>query len=292
MPPTGRLTLVQRQQMLIEARGFSKPTGCGSRISFAQRQDDHLVKTGRSNAVGTSRCAVTLATDEGAEAADDGSASVCSRVSHTPSLHPSIAGSVMSEACHPETIGAGDETHYWDFLHRAAERQDLGHKCRECRRPFTSIGEPLTERRGARLSMRYHAACFSGFADPRSTHVGRLAGTQLEAAPANKASKMRTSSHFEGGGEQHAHNAHRAAAGGSGKTGMGLGMGSNGFGDRSSKGMGGAAIANESGVEITLADMPVPVSNAELNPIALQALDMQQKKLEHLAIATVHEHVH
>ena len=48
------------------------------------------------------------------------------------------------------------------------EKKDLGHTCRECRRPFTTIGEPLTERRGARISNRYHAECFSGFADPRS----------------------------------------------------------------------------------------------------------------------------
>ena len=39
---------------------------------------------------------------------------------------------------------------------------DLGHRCRECKKPFIKIGNPLTERRGARLSLRYHANCFSG----------------------------------------------------------------------------------------------------------------------------------
>jgi hypothetical protein len=43
-----------------------------------------------------------------------------------------------------------------------AERPDLGHTCRACQRPFATIGELLTERRGARVSMRYHAECFSG----------------------------------------------------------------------------------------------------------------------------------
>ena len=150
----------------------------------------------------------------------------------------------MSEACHPDTIGAGDDTAYWDYQHRTVERADLGHKCRECKRPFTTIGEPLTERRGARVSMRYHAACFSGFADPRSqlgssTHVGGLAGTQLDAAPSSKAgSKMRTGRHFDSGGRLEHTPSAVAHGGGSGKSGMGLGMGSNGFGARSSRGTG------------------------------------------------------
>ena len=64
----------------------------------------------------------------------------------------------------------------------------MGHTCRECRQPILKVGEPITERRGARISSRYHAACFSGFADPRSQlrssfHEGHLSGTQLEAAP-------------------------------------------------------------------------------------------------------------
>jgi len=105
----------------------------------------------------------------------------------------------------------GDDTGYWDYKHREATRSsealvlalalsialrliravavalaltptrtliptlttrsDLGHNCRECRGPFRAIGEPMTERRGARLTMRYHAECFSGFADPRSQAI-------------------------------------------------------------------------------------------------------------------------
>lgn len=249
-PTSKRLTLVQRQQMLLEERGFSKPpssTSSGSSstsASFAQRQDAHLQKTGRANAAGASRKKAEVLMEDDGGAMDD-NASVYSRFSHAPSLHPSIAGSMMSEACHPETIGAGDDTKYWDFQHRAVEKHDLGHRCRECRMPFTTIGEPLTERRGARVSMRYHAACFSGFADPRSQvasshHVGSLAGSQFEAAPGAKAgSKMRTSQHFEGGGAARAGaRSSSGSGGGGGKTGMGLTMGSNGFGARSSRGTG------------------------------------------------------
>lgn len=84
--------------------------------------------------------------------------------------------------------------------------------------------------------MRYHAECFSGFADPRSQassshHTGKLAGTQFEAAPQRKAgSKMRSSAHFEGGGGDSRY----AGAGASGKL-AGYGVHGGGFGATSSK---------------------------------------------------------
>ena len=182
-----RVSLVERQQRLLEERGFSKP----SKLTFAERQDAAAVRQGRANATAGSRRAVetplVAEPDDGA----DGAASVATRFSNAPSLHPSLAGSCVSAACSEVTIGAGDETGYWDYQHRLSTRADLGHRCRECKRPFERVGEPLTERRGARVSMRYHAECFSGFADPRSQassshHVGRLAGLQLAAAPGNK----------------------------------------------------------------------------------------------------------
>ena len=172
----------------------------------------------------------------------DEAASATSSASRAPSLHPSMAGTAVSMACSEDTIGAGDDTEYWDFQHRTVTAKDLGHTCRECRLPFTNIGDPLTERRGARISSRYHAECFSGYADPRSQvgsshHSGKLAGTQMEAAPATKAtSKMRTGSHFTGGG------AVRGASMG-GKHGGAMGMGSLGFGAASSKGAAGVAPA-------------------------------------------------
>ena len=155
------------------------------------------------------------------------------------SLHPSIAGTAISMACSEVTIGAGDDTGYWDYKHRESTRSDLGHNCRECREPFRAIGEPMTERRGARVSMRYHAECFSGFADPRSQatsshHVGRLAGSQFEAAPRRKAdSKMRSAAHFGHGGDS------RYQGGGPSGTGSGnalkYGAHGGGFGAASSK---------------------------------------------------------
>jgi len=58
--------------------------------------------------------------------------------SYAPSMHPSLAGSVArSQACSESTIGAGDSTKYWDYQHRVTMRSDLGHKCRECRMPFS-----------------------------------------------------------------------------------------------------------------------------------------------------------
>ena len=121
-----RLTLVQRQQKLLEDRGFSKPSA-----SFAQRQDAHLQRTGRMNAIASSRKKAELLSveNDNEERWDDDTAPQCStrasRMRHL--LHPSMVGSLMSEACHPETIGAGDDTKYWDFQHRVVEKHDLGH---------------------------------------------------------------------------------------------------------------------------------------------------------------------
>ena len=159
-----RLTLVQRQQQLLEERGFSKAKATegaakgGRSDSFAARQDAHLQRTGRAGATAASRRREEVFEQEDECSADDG-ATQASRFSHAPSLHPSMAGTVMSEACSRDTIGAGDSTLYWDFQHRTVTRADLGHNCRECRMAFTTIGDPLTERRGARVSMRYHAEC-------------------------------------------------------------------------------------------------------------------------------------
>ncbi|CAD7950724.1 unnamed protein product [Amoebophrya sp. A120] len=247
-PKKTRLSLVERQQQLLEEKGFSKPSkavtatstassknsdadhgaGAARRGGLLSRADETLIRRGRGNATSASRKAIQPEEPDGAELQgasgddrpggatggatqqQDDTASVAttrrSTWSAAPSLHPSVAasGKAFSLACSETTIGAGDETMYWDYQHRLAQRSDLGHMCRECRKPFTQVGEPITERRGSRISTRYHAECFSGYADPRSqarssTHEGRLAGTQFEAAPDGPFSKMRTQSHFSGG---------------------------------------------------------------------------------------------
>eukprot|EP00929_Paragymnodinium_shiwhaense_P044046 TRINITY_DN2259_c0_g1_i4.p1 TRINITY_DN2259_c0_g1~~TRINITY_DN2259_c0_g1_i4.p1 ORF type:complete len:247 (-),score=62.55 TRINITY_DN2259_c0_g1_i4:73-813(-) len=227
-----RLSLVERQQKLLEERGFATPSppqskaaeavavavgaapppprrssseatvGTGRNmmaLGFQERQDALLQKTGRGGATKAARRPAPMPFDgdeEAGDGLDDGQSaagrSVASRASRAPSLHPSLAGSTYSMACSEATIGAGDDTGYWDFQHRVVGAKDLGQRCRECKKPFKTLGEGLTERRGARISMRYHAECFSGFADPRSQtssshHMGHLAGTQLEAAPSDKA---------------------------------------------------------------------------------------------------------
>ncbi len=289
--PKKRLSLMERQQALLEASGFSKPKSKPkpkpkprrSRVNslddgrrfgkdlrrnnkkgghkhskgFMKRQEEQLMRKGRYNAASASRMAVPMPDESmGFDGEDDsgnrigggGNAtySVASRVSNAPSLHPSMAGTMVSMACSEMTIGAGDDTNYWDFQHRTVERKDLGHRCRECRQPFTTLGEPLTERRGARISTRYHAACFSGYADPRSQassshHHGHLAGTQYDAAPTNKAgSKMRTSSHFSGSGLARGGGAYTGVipAGTRQNDKIAAFMGGMGFGAASSKGAG------------------------------------------------------
>ena len=202
-------------------------------LQFQARQEAAAARQGRANAGSASRAAAPMPLD--AEGDVDDAASAATRQSLARSVHPSCVGSAISMACSEATIGAGDATGYWDYMHRSTTRADLGHRCRECKQPFSRIGEPLTERRGARTSMRYHGECFSGFADPRSQassshHVGKLAGTQFDAAPARKAGgKMRSAAHFETGGDS------RYRGGGAGGKLAGYSAHGGGFGQRSSK---------------------------------------------------------
>ncbi|CAM9439576.1 unnamed protein product [Chrysoparadoxa australica] len=92
---------------------------------------------------------------------------------------------------------------YWDSRPRPMLVKDLGHHCRECRQPFTSLKEgDIMVRRGGRIELRYHLKCFSGENDPRSQHRGTaqegqwvslLKGTK---APNEMYKKMRTRSHW------------------------------------------------------------------------------------------------
>ena len=204
---------------------------------FTSRMEASLARKGMHNAASTSRVTQPMIicddSDELEGRADDiTSLGGRSLASHAPSLHPSVM-STYSAACSEATIGAGDETGYWDYQHREVVIKDLGHTCRECKKTFRKLGEPLTERRGARTSMRYHAECFSGFADPRSQacssmHMGSLARTQMAAAPAQKAgSKMRSGKHFESSSNK----------GSGGKIVAFLGGTSNSFGSKSSRGV-------------------------------------------------------
>jgi len=235
--------------------------------AFLFRQERALVATGRANAAAISRVEAPLPDEDGGEEDEedgedekhdggagrdggggggggggdgDGASVAASVASRAASLHPSLAGSsaARSAACSEATVGAGDATLYWAVKHRVVVAQDLGHTCRECKAPFGSLGAPLTERRGARTSSRYHAACFSGFADPRSqagssAHVGALAGTQLAAAPSGRTHKMRTSSHFSlrgaGGGVGGGAGGGAGGGGAGGGGGGGSGGGSNGL---------------------------------------------------------------
>lgn len=93
------------------------------------------------------------------------------------------------------------KTRYWASQSRPCEARDVGHPCKECKRPFTQVGEEITVRRGARIEMRYHSACFSGDDDPRTQSASSFNTTALgsqvrDAAPLLPFKKMRTSSHF------------------------------------------------------------------------------------------------
>ena len=135
-PPNKRLSLVERQQKLLEADGFSKtslPTPSSSYLSlatdFRARQDAHLLRRGMANAASVSRVAVDFSQDADVDdhdnlleelefkqteddkdnEDDDSKKSVAARSTntstssrysrysrHAPSIHPSLSG--LSEA--------------------------------------------------------------------------------------------------------------------------------------------------------------------------------------------------
>jgi hypothetical protein len=105
----------------------------------------------------------------------------------------------------PAAVPAGASTTlYWKSQKRKTLARDIGHKCRECGAPFAKVGDGLVMRRGGRIELRYHAACFSGSDDPRSqpsssfsaAEQKRLKVSLPDAAPQLPFRKMRTSSQF------------------------------------------------------------------------------------------------
>ncbi|CAM9303928.1 unnamed protein product [Laminaria digitata] len=99
-------------------------------------------------------------------------------------------------------FGSCDDSRYWDYAFRFTHKGDMGHHCRECKRPFSVLNEAIAVRRGGRIELRYHKDCFSNIADPRSqpassANVGKfvqsLRGT---VAPEELYRKMRTRGHW------------------------------------------------------------------------------------------------
>jgi hypothetical protein len=92
-----------------------------------------------------------------------------------------------------------DDTSYWDWICRRAEKRDIGHQCRECKKTFTKLGESISVRRGGRIELKYHDECFSGYSDPRSQvtssyHAGKF--NISNKAPKLTYNKMRTATHW------------------------------------------------------------------------------------------------
>ena len=94
-----------------------------------------------------------------------------------------------------------DDNKYWAYAYKNAGKTDLGHICKECKKPFTKLDEPMAIRRGGRIELKYHSDCFSGSGDPRTQksstyNTSKWAGTQQIHAPKGLYNKMRTGSHF------------------------------------------------------------------------------------------------
>lgn len=87
-------------------------------------------------------------------------ASASTATAATPASSSSRAGSIVrrASASHATTstpassYGAGffgsfDDSRYWDYAFRFTQRQDIGNKCRECKRPFLALQEEIVVRR-------------------------------------------------------------------------------------------------------------------------------------------------
>jgi hypothetical protein len=153
-----RTSLVERAQAELDKNRVSNVQIHSN--NFRARSEAALIRRGRANATSSSRVAQPMVYDEDGgndeDMGESGSvASYRSMASQAPSLHPSVMSS-YSAACSEVTVGAGDETGYWDYRHRVVNIKDLGHKCRECKQPFNKMGSPLTERRGARTRFLSH----------------------------------------------------------------------------------------------------------------------------------------
>lgn len=43
--------------------------------------------------------------------------------------------------------GSFDDSRYWDYAFRCTNKGDMGHHCRECKRPFSALNEDIAVRR-------------------------------------------------------------------------------------------------------------------------------------------------
>ncbi|CAM9158523.1 unnamed protein product [Phaeothamnion confervicola] len=76
-------------------------------------------------------------------------------------------------------------------MHRKITQQRLEHTCKECKKPFVTLGEPCVVRRGSCIQRRCHTRCFSWTVEPRfqrrsTLNDGKASGRDSSEAPTTR----------------------------------------------------------------------------------------------------------
>ncbi|CAM9966852.1 unnamed protein product [Ascophyllum nodosum] len=175
---------------------------CSLAIIRARRRSQHFPELSR-------RRETTWQDDGHRRSGSLGSPAIATTTNYRPWLKgrrnasaPPTAAPTVPSSSSPAFFGNGDDSRYWDYAFRSTHRGDLGHSCRECKRPFLNLNETIAVRRGGRIELKYHQACFSMVADPRSqptssANVGKFVDALKDtAAPEELYRKMRTRGHW------------------------------------------------------------------------------------------------
>lgn len=69
------------------------------------------------------------------------------RASSPSAAHSSLPDVLMPSSTSATFFGSFDDSRYWDYAFRFTQKGDMGHHCRECKRPFSVLNEAIAVRR-------------------------------------------------------------------------------------------------------------------------------------------------
>lgn len=69
------------------------------------------------------------------------------RASSPSTAHSSLPDVLMPSSASGTFFGSFDDSRYWDYAFRFTLKGDMGHHCRECKRPFSVLNEAIAVRR-------------------------------------------------------------------------------------------------------------------------------------------------
>ena len=77
------------------------------------------------------------------------------RASSPSAAHTSLPDLLMPSSTSANFFGSFDDSRYWDYAFRLTLKGDMGHHCRECKRPFSVLNETIAVRRSGKPRRRY-----------------------------------------------------------------------------------------------------------------------------------------